>query len=545
MSKKAKKIISKITAVLTVLTMLTTVFMGINSSAAGSTVKNDLWRPILIEDGKNIKIYDALGKKLGQVLKSELQTSWGTQNGYEGGYAVLCDSKRNYYIADTSGKKIYKAPEKCSLKKVGRDAFEYFDDNASKHNRRLINHTGKVLVSAGKYKYFKEDTYANQYSKSVYIVVESANGKYGLITEKGEEVLKPIYKSIEIYQGVKDVGIIKADGKYYVCIDGKKAIVLSSASEISITNYQGDVDCKFVQVGKNEAYYMIKDGKLFNIGNYEYAQNIGYRYIFVDTLDNYGKAIYDTQTKKILGKLEKVDFSKFEEIPVILHNGSQASDVVTPFYSKHYECVTAGLLGSGYYYTEDFKSEEPWYYNIYNSKGEKILSTKGIYVRFGAKDNSGRPKAAVQSSDGIAFVCGSANDSSTGLQLIDKSGKIILSGKNISDMSVIGKTVVVKYTDGLTKAYRPNGKEILKNIKDIEGIDYKEKQYVNYAVSPQNYWCRVNINGKYGLYDFNNYKYIIQPTLSSLNRLTDDLYYKGKDGNNKDIYFSWTGVQLK
>lgn len=513
-----------------------------DNSLMQNILKGDSKFPIIIKDDKGTFVYNTAGKKLYQLANGEkIKKESSIRNGFEGGFAIVKTSDKERII-DVKGKTEYTAPENYELKKLGQDAFLLTEKYNSEANSQMINHRGKVIVKAGVYVDFNIKR-TDDMDTQMLIEVETASGKKGVINEKGEVVLEAKYDDVAINQDNKELAVIITDDTKHFVASGKKDVIFTTKEDYRIFEdfYTRSKPYLTIYPDDKPRYtYALENNKLVEIGNYWGPQGLGNRYSIIgisDTNNNYDNAILDTSNNKITGTIKNSNKTDFSQIPSLMSNrgsGQREISVLTPFYSHTYEKVIEGeLLGNGYYYITERKKnnndESINVYNIYDSNGKKILTTENL-AAFGKFDYTNKPYKVVGSGKNIAFICGK-DYSTVGVNLIDSTGKRLIEGKDIKDMKAFGNAVLVT-TDKTNTLYDYKGKVLIENV---DKIDHNSNIYFG----SDDLYLPIKINGKEGIYDFTNFKFIIENKYDSVG-YSKDYYFTAK--NNKEVtYFTING----
>ena len=512
--------------------------------------------PILLEDGKSVKIYDSLsGKKISQInLTKEQYLPLYDQNGFNGGYAVIHDTKNGAKIIDMYGKTTFKPKLKTyGLESLGGDCFAYsyyvnYDEYTS-----LIDHTGKTIIKGGVYDSYKvENLLLNRYSKGTFIIAEKNNKKV-ILNNKGEILLNKTFSSINLNQQERDLAYIIADGDFYLLALGKKDPIIFEKGIVYEPYIGKDTynnDYYFVKTGaSNNLLYIVKNNKATVVGEYRYQTESNKRYVLLQKKDD-SYDLYDTKNMKLIKGLAYNEYNKLltanDDSPIIAYKspGKEIS-VVTPFFNGAYNNVShISLLRNGYYVTKSYYNDDNTFdYTIYNELGSKVLTINKLHKPL--HNEYGEPYLALKTADGLSFICGQYDDPEYDPPfLLSSTGKVLLSSPTIQQLTTMGNCIVATNDKELHSLYKTNGTLILKDVK----IDGRVFQKVNSSFKldglGNNEYNFITINNKMGLYDFTNFKWVIQPNYKDEFFIHEGCI-KAVDFNNKTHYFTFTGIELK
>lgn len=140
-------------------------------------------------------------------------------------------------------------------------SFSYDSVNARKDGLEgVVSKNNKVLVEFGKYYDILDDRFCGSY------IVQNEEGKYGLLSYKGNVILDTVYDNIETFGSDVPVMKVTSGDKYYIATTSKAIIYETSNSNVTIefgTRLNKNSDKGLVKIvdGDTQMVYDIQTGK--------------------------------------------------------------------------------------------------------------------------------------------------------------------------------------------------------------------------------------------------------------------------------------------
>lgn len=349
------------------------------------------------------------------------------------------------------------------------------------------------------------------------------DGKYGVISLKGEILIEPIYDNIKIPNPEKDVFICERENKTII-LNQKGQEILNQFEEVSAISINGIVSS--IPYEKRVLKYK-QDGKY-------------------GLIDYNGKVII----KPIYEEIESLENKESELI--VKKNGKYGviNDRGTKLIKEEYD----GIVADGYYTEKDGyalsgyiinnKTTNGYRYGYINHKLKKILNVEYNVIERVLEINDGQDVYIITSKNGKFGVVKNnkilINYDYQDIEY-DNSNNVFKLQRNsqYGIFSISGKQILpVQYKElefkGVYIQALENGNEDYKYF-NLQGDDIKDFKYTSVLkTNEDSYYITINEEGLYGIINSNE-KELVENKYNYLEHLFDEYFIAAKDNGKLGI----------
>jgi|GEM_PF-4070239 len=520
---------------------------------------------ITITRNDTATVFSTTGENLVSFPENEVVNSLF---GFDGGYGVLKKDGK-YQIVSVKGEVTFESEKE--IKKFAPDAYEVINEE---RDHGLVDHSGKVIVDYGKYRWYNYESSLNDRRSDVkYIIVENDDDTWGIIDEYGKVLVEPTNAKPEGHDRIEtsargNLSSVNGGGKLYMLAFGQ--VVLSTDHDRNEHNLRGSIsEYRFTHpddygfFSNSLGLYVVHGGQATRIEGWSDARvDSGDLWVLYgrDVKDgespiNGQRAIYDPVEGIILSEVvfpnDHVDVSFSAEGPLVIDTADEPMrKVLTKHGMTEYQRLGSDIhpLGSGYYAVpladeriDRDITKRTW--GVFNYQGHKVLETVGH--RRDWLGCHGMPTAAMSADDKTVFAVFDADDCSI-VHLLDDQGNTIQSfpdTRNATIKSWKGHDVGVvrnEYFSLLRAQDEESGGRILIDSTGEIVLEGYLGDLGGHAEAAD--FAKVKVDGRIGVYSFATGDFLIEPAFDSIRY--DNGFFIWGEVDKHYTYFALNGVEL-